>query len=53
MKRVLVYGAHGVVDEVGAQEQGKQKDPGVVVLVLIKGANALGIEDENLVGRFA
>jgi len=51
LKGVLIDGAHGVIDKVGAQKQSQQEDAGVVVLVLIEGANALGIHNEHLVGR--
>ena len=44
---VLVDGAHAVVHEQGAHQESQQEDLRVVILLLVEGAKAFGVDDDD------
>ena len=50
LQGTLIDRPHGIVDEIGTQKQRQQEYPRVMILVLVEGADALGVDDEHLVG---
>jgi hypothetical protein len=53
LQRILIDCAHGVVDEVGAQEQGQQKYPCIMIFVFVESSDALGVNDQDFEPFFA
>jgi hypothetical protein len=48
LKRVLIDTAHGVVDEETAQKKTEEKDPRIVIDVLVHTAKPFRINDQRL-----
>lgn len=47
VERILVDGAHAVVHEQGTHQERQQEDLRVVILLLVEGAEAFGVDDDD------
>jgi len=47
LQSVLIYSAHWIINEIGAEEKSQEEDSGVMILILVEGTYAFAIHNED------